>query len=234
MNSSGDALADGIRHSSNEMRGAASAMTAAMIDIAARVEGGAARTTEALDRQLETTREAMNNLSNQISQSVEATALRLVQGSEAAAAKFTSEIADAAHGLRDQTAEALWTVVDEFKVSVQHMAGSLDRATSEMREVERSLLAHRSAIEAASSTAREIETAMTGAARAIREGSAPLATAAQGMADSSRRIGDAIDRAVTAIQGSEKSGTRAFRSPRSYIRPGEQDLGRLRAAIRRC
>jgi uncharacterized protein YukE len=203
MNVSGDALADRIRQSSDEMRSAVATMTSAVTGIAASVEGGAARSTEAMDRQLEATREAMSGLTDQIAKSVEATASRLIRGSEEAANKFSSEIDGAAHRLRDQTAEAMSGVVDEFKSSVQQMADGLNRATSEMREVERSLLAHRSAIDGASTTARAIEAAMTGAARSLREGSAPLTTAAQGMADSSRRIGDAIDRAVTSIQGSE-------------------------------
>lgn len=203
MNVSGDALADRIRQSSDEMRSAVATMTSAVTGIAASVEGGAARSTEAMDRQLDATREAMNGLTDQIAKSIEATASRLIQGSEEAANKFSSEIDDAAHRLGEKTAEAMSDVLDKFKNSIQQMAGSLDRATSEMREVERSLLAHRSAIDGASTTAREIEAAMTGAARSLREGSAPLTAAAQGMADASRRIGDAIDRAVTTIQGSE-------------------------------
>lgn len=203
MNSSGDALADRIRQSSEEMRSAVTTMTNAIAEIATRVEGGATRSAEAMDRQLETTREAMTALAEQIAKSVEASAARLVQGSETAATRFSSEIDNAAHRLGDQTAEALSDVLSEFRNSVQQMASGLDRTTGELREVERSLLAHRTAIEAASVVSREIENAMTGAARAIREGSAPLTTAAQGMAESSRRIGDSIDRAVTTIQGSE-------------------------------
>jgi methyl-accepting chemotaxis protein len=203
MNTSGDALADRIRQSSDEMHSAVTSMTNAIAEIATRVEGGAARSTEAMDRQLETTREAMAALAEQMRTSIETTATRLVQGSEDAAKRFSSEIDVAAHRLRDRTAEALSDVMGEFRGSVQQMADGLDRATSGLREVERSLLAHRSAMEAASSVAREVENAMTGAAKAIREGSAPLTTAAQGIADSSRRIGDALDRAVTTIQGSE-------------------------------
>lgn len=203
MNTSGDALAERIRQSSDEMRSAVTTMTNAIAEIATRVEGGAARSTEAMDRQLETTREAMTALAERIRSSVETSAAHLVKGSEDAAKRFTSEIDVAAHRLRDQTAEALSDVLGEFRGSVQQMADGLDRATSGLREVERSLLAHRSAMEAASSVAREVENAMAGAAHSIREGSAPLTTAAQGIADSSRRIGDAIDRAVTTIQGSE-------------------------------
>jgi len=203
MNTSGDALADRVRQSSDEMRSAVTAMTNAIAEVATRVESGAARSTEALDRQLETTREAMAVLAEQIRTSIEATATRLVQGSEDAARRFSSEIDIAAHRLRDQTAAALSDVMGEFRSSVQQIGDGLDRATSGLRGVERSLLAHRSAMEAASSVTREVENAMAGAAHAIREGSAPLTTAAQGIADSSRRIGDAIDRAVTTIQGSE-------------------------------
>jgi methyl-accepting chemotaxis protein len=203
MNTSGDALADRIRQSSDEMRSAVTSMTNAIAEIANRVEGGAARSIEAMDRQLETTREAMAALVEQIRTSIEATATRLVQGSDDAAKRFSSEIDVAAHRLRNQTAEALSDVMHEFRGSVQQMADGLDRATSGLREVERSLLAHQSAMEATSSVAREVENAMAGAAHAIREGSAPLTTAAQGIAESSRRIGDAIDRAVTTIQGSE-------------------------------
>jgi methyl-accepting chemotaxis protein len=203
MNTSGDALADRIRQSSDEMRSAVTSMTNAIAEIAMRVEGGAARSTEAMDRQLETTREGMAALVEHIRTSIETSATCLVQGSEDAAKRFSSEIDVAAHRLRDQTAEALSDVMGEFRGSVQQMADGLDRTTSGLREVERSLLAHRSAMEATSSVAREVENAMAGAARSIREGSAPLTTAAQGIADASRWIGDAIDRAVTTIQGSE-------------------------------
>jgi uncharacterized protein YukE len=173
MNTSGDALADRIRQSSDEMRSAVTSMTNAIAEIATRVEGGAARSIEAMDRQLETTREAMAALVEQIRTSIEATATRLVQGSDDAAKRFSSEIDVAAHRLRDQTAVALSDVMHEFRGSVQQMADGLDRATSGLREVERSLLTHRSAMEATSSVAREVENAMAGAAHAIREEAHP-------------------------------------------------------------
>lgn len=220
MNSSGEELAERIHQSSDEMRVAVSAMVGAINEIAAKVEGGAARSSEAIDRQLEATQQVIAQLSEKIAASIEATSQRLAQGSEDAAAKFSAEIAKAAaaagveakaviKAAADQTTDSLRAGAGEFSSSVQEIADAMDRAAHEMHEVEKSLVAHRSAIEGATGTARDTEAAMAGAARAIRDATAPLAIAGQTMAESSRRIGEAIDGAVTSIQASEER-TRAL------------------------
>jgi hypothetical protein len=179
MNSSGEELADRIRQSSDEMRAAVSAMAGAINEIAAKVEGGAARSNEAIDRQLDATRQVMAELSEKIATSVDMTTRRLEQGSEDAAAKFTSEIADAALGLRDTSAQ---------------MAGVIERAVADIGRA-----AETASERVTEETAGVGKALIAGAAAAGEEANGAIKAAAERSAEALLAVADELQRSVRAM-----------------------------------
>jgi hypothetical protein len=179
MNSSGEELADRIRQSSDEMRAAVSAMAGAINEIAAKVEGGAARSNEAIDRQLDATCQVMAELSEKIATSVDMTTRRLEQGSEDAAAKFTSEIADAALGLRDTSAQ---------------MAGVIERAVADIGRA-----AETASERVTEETAGVGKALIAGAAAAGEEANGAIKAAAERSAEALLAVADELQRSVRAM-----------------------------------
>lgn len=173
MDQGGTDLAENVRRSTEDMRGAIVAMTGAINEVSAKIEGSVARGGEALDRQLETAGQALNAISDKITASLEAAMSRMSTGSEEAATKFVEQLATAAIGLQS---------------SSERMAARIEGAISEIGDAARaaSERVSKDTAHVGKALAQGAEAAGKEAEATIRNAAGELAGALQGVADELR------------------------------------------------